>query len=54
MKNKKISVIGAGYSGLVSACYLAKAGYEVTVYEKNDTPKEYFFTFPFKNNFFFR
>lgn len=37
MKNKKISVIGAGYSGLVSACYLAKAGYEVTVYEKNDT-----------------
>jgi phytoene desaturase len=37
VKNKKISVIGAGYSGLVSACYLAKAGYEVTVYEKNDT-----------------
>jgi phytoene desaturase len=37
VKSKRISVIGAGYSGLVSACYLAKAGYEVTVYEKNDS-----------------
>lgn len=37
MKSKKVSVIGAGYSGLVSACYLAKAGYDVTVYEKNAT-----------------
>jgi len=33
---KRIAIIGAGYSGLSSACYLAKAGYEVTVYEKHD------------------
>ncbi len=31
-------VIGAGFSGLSAACYLAKAGYQVTVLEKNDTP----------------
>lgn len=35
MNNKKIAIIGAGFSGLSSACYLAKAGYEVTVYEKH-------------------
>lgn len=34
--HKKIAIIGAGYSGLSSACYLAKAGYQVTVYEKHD------------------
>lgn len=28
-------VIGAGISGLAAACYLAQAGYEVEVYEKN-------------------
>ncbi|NBX19836.1 MAG: FAD-dependent oxidoreductase, partial [Bacteroidia bacterium] len=35
MKNSKnkIAVIGGGFSGLSSACYLAKAGYEVHVYE---------------------
>jgi phytoene desaturase len=33
---KRIAIIGAGYSGLSSSCYLAKAGYEVTVYEKHD------------------
>ncbi|MDY0779215.1 phytoene desaturase family protein [Tenacibaculum sp. IB213877] len=35
--NKKISIIGSGFSSLSSACYLAKAGYEVCVYEKNNT-----------------
>lgn len=36
-QNKKnIAIIGAGYSGLSAACYLAKWGYEVTVYEKHD------------------
>ncbi len=35
MSKKKISIIGAGFSGLSSACYLAKAGFEVTVYEKH-------------------
>ncbi len=33
---KSVAVIGAGFGGLSAACYLAKAGYQVTVYEKND------------------
>lgn len=32
---KKIVVIGAGFSGLATACYLAKAGHSVTILEKN-------------------
>ena len=32
---KRISVIGAGFSGLSAACYLAQAGYSVEVFEKN-------------------
>jgi phytoene desaturase len=35
--NKKVYVIGSGFSSLSASCYLAKAGYEVTVLEKNDT-----------------
>ena len=35
MLNKKISVIGSGFSSLSAACYLAQAGFEVNVYEKN-------------------
>ncbi len=34
---KKVSVIGAGFSGLSAACYLGKQGFDVTVYEKNNT-----------------
>ncbi|WP_299160165.1 phytoene desaturase family protein [uncultured Tenacibaculum sp.] len=34
---KKISIIGSGFSSLAASCYLAKAGYEVEVYEKNST-----------------
>lgn len=34
--NKKITIIGSGFSSLSAACYLAKWGYEVSVYEKND------------------
>ncbi|MHC1779213.1 MAG: phytoene desaturase family protein [Bacteroidales bacterium] len=34
---KRVAIIGGGFSGLSAACYLAKAGYEVTVYEKNST-----------------
>jgi phytoene desaturase len=34
---KKINIIGSGFSSLAAACYLAKAGNEVTVFEKNPT-----------------
>ncbi|MCF6303611.1 MAG: NAD(P)-binding protein [Devosiaceae bacterium] len=30
----KISIIGAGISGLLSAFYLLRAGYEVEIFEK--------------------
>ena len=33
----KIAVIGSGFSGLSAAAYLSAAGYDVHVYEKNDT-----------------
>lgn len=33
---KKATVIGSGFSSLSAACYLAKSGYEVNVYEKNE------------------
>ncbi len=33
-----VGVIGAGFSGLAAAATLAKEGYTVTVYEKNDSP----------------
>jgi len=35
--NKKIHIIGSGFSALSASCYLAKQGYNVTVLEKNDT-----------------
>ncbi len=31
----RIAIIGSGFSGLSSACYLSKAGHEVHIYEKN-------------------
>ena len=34
---KKVSIIGAGISSLSSAAFLAKAGYDVTIFEKNET-----------------
>ena len=34
---KNIKIIGSGFSSLAAACYLAKEGHEVTVYEKNST-----------------
>jgi phytoene desaturase len=34
---KKIAIIGGGFSGLSSATYLAKEGFEVTIFEKNST-----------------
>jgi phytoene desaturase len=32
----KATVIGSGFSSLSTACYLAKAGYQVTILEKNE------------------
>ncbi|ANW96424.1 phytoene dehydrogenase [Wenyingzhuangia fucanilytica] len=36
MKNKEVIIIGAGFSSLSASCYLAKAGYNVTILEKNN------------------
>lgn len=33
---KKVIIIGSGFSSLAASCYLAKKGYEVTIYEKNE------------------
>jgi phytoene desaturase len=35
--SKTISIIGSGFSALSASCYLAKAGYDVSIYEKNAT-----------------
>ena len=34
---RNIAIIGSGFSSLSAACYLAKQGHKVNVYEKNDT-----------------
>jgi phytoene desaturase len=34
---KKIAIIGSGFSGISAACYLAKAGNQVVVFEKNES-----------------
>ncbi|WP_062061068.1 phytoene desaturase family protein [Aquimarina longa] len=35
--SKKIAIIGSGFSSLSASCYLAKLGYDVTIFEKNTT-----------------
>lgn len=35
--NMSVNIIGSGFSSLSAACYLAKAGYNVTVFEKNSS-----------------
>ena len=35
--SQKIAIIGSGFSSLSAACYLAKDGYNVTVFEKNES-----------------
>lgn len=35
---KKVAIIGAGFSGLSAASYMAKAGYDVHVFEKHGQP----------------
>jgi phytoene desaturase len=34
-KMKKVSIIGGGFSGLSAACYAAKQGHQVIIFEKN-------------------
>lgn len=34
----KIAVIGSGFSGISCACFLAKEGFDVTIFEKNSSP----------------
>lgn len=35
--NKSIYIIGSGFSALAASCYLSKAGFNVTILEKNST-----------------
>ena len=35
--SKTIAIIGSGFSALAASCYLARDGYNVTIYEKNKT-----------------
>jgi len=37
-KNMKVGIIGAGFSGISAACFLAKEGFDVTIFEKNSSP----------------
>lgn len=37
-EGKKAVIIGAGIGGIATAVFLARDGYEVEIYEKNDTP----------------
>ena len=34
---KKVFIIGSGFSSLSAACYLSKSGYDVHVFEKNNS-----------------
>ncbi|GEO11634.1 phytoene desaturase family protein [Segetibacter aerophilus] len=38
MSVKKVVIIGSGFSGLSAACFMAKAGWQVTVLEKHAIP----------------
>jgi phytoene desaturase len=35
--SKAIGILGGGFSSLSAACYLAKSGHQVTIYEKNES-----------------
>lgn len=36
MRGEKVIIIGSGFSSLSAACYLAKEGYDVEIFEKNN------------------
>ncbi len=59
MSGKSVIIIGSGFAGLSAASFMAKAGWEVTVLEKNSTPggracqlKEQGFTFDMGPSFY--
>lgn len=59
MSDKSVIVIGSGFAGLSAASFMAKAGWSVTVIEKNTTPggrarqlKEQGFTFDMGPSFY--
>ncbi len=59
MVEKSVVVIGSGFAGLSAASFMAKAGWKVTVVEKNETPggrarqlKENGFTFDMGPSFY--
>ena len=35
--SKKVAIIGSGFSSLSASCYLSKQGFDVAIYEKNQT-----------------
>ena len=37
---RRVAVVGAGISGVVSAAHLLAAGFDVTVFERNKQPGE--------------
>lgn len=43
-KDKKIAVIGGGPAGLTCSAFLARKGYEVTIYERHDKLRRNFIT----------
>jgi phytoene desaturase len=38
VRERKVIIIGSGFAGLSAACFMANAGYKVTVLEKNEQP----------------
>ena len=36
-KNKKVAIIGAGFTGLAAANHLTKQGFKVTIFEASST-----------------
>jgi len=38
--SKKLIIIGAGFAGLSAAAFMAKAGWQVTIIDKNETAAE--------------
>src|SRR5688572_12297012 len=35
---RRVAIIGSGFSGLSASCFLAAAGFDVTIVEKNNSP----------------